>query len=375
MVGEELFDIIDIIDKIKLKEYVSSISSYDFSTLYTSLPHSKIKDKLTQLIQKTFGRERKLYLACNFSKAFFTHCVVKNYTMWTCNEVCDALTFLLDNIYVRFGSTIYRQTIGIPMGTNCAPLVADLFLYCYERDFMLSLAPDNQSDIIEAFNNTSRYLDDIFNINNPFFPNFIHQIYPSELTLNKANQSDVRSSFLDLDLHLEKGRIISKIYDKRDDFNFETVNYPHLDGDVPRSTSYGVYASQLLRFARACSRVEDFNSRNLIITKKLLHQGFRYHKLRKTLAKTYYRNFELFSNYNTPLKSLLRQGISNPDFYGDVLYRLRKILDHVHFHTIFTKLLKRFIKRGYDPLVLQQTSCLLMDPFTIHKYASYFIAR
>ena len=73
--------------------------------------------------------------------------------------MCDALTFLLDNIYIRFGSKLYRQIVGIPMGTNCAPLVADLFLFCYERDFMLSLSEDTQSDVIEAFSSTSRYLD------------------------------------------------------------------------------------------------------------------------------------------------------------------------------------------------------------------------
>ena len=70
--------------------------------------------------------------------------------------MCEALTFLLDNIYIRFGSKFYRQIVGIPMATNCAPLIADLFLFCYERDFMLSLSEDTQSDVIEAFNSTSR---------------------------------------------------------------------------------------------------------------------------------------------------------------------------------------------------------------------------
>ena len=77
-----------------------------------------------------------------------------------------ALTFLLDNIYTRFGSKLYKQIVGIPMRTNCAPLVADLFLFCYERYFMLSLSEDNQSDVIEAFNSTSLYLDDLLNIDN-----------------------------------------------------------------------------------------------------------------------------------------------------------------------------------------------------------------
>ena len=78
--------------------------------------------------------------------------------------MCDALHHLLDNIFIRFGSKLYRQIVGIPMGTNCAPLVADLFLFCYERDFMLSLSDNNQTDIIETFNSTSRYLDDLLKV-------------------------------------------------------------------------------------------------------------------------------------------------------------------------------------------------------------------
>ena len=118
--------------------------------------------------------------------------------------VCDALTFLLDNIIIRFGTKLYRQVVGIPMGTNCAPLVADLFLFCYERDFMMSLSDDKQADVIDAFNTTSRYLDDILNINNVYFDNMVSQIYHSELQLNKANASDTEATFLNskLDLNL-----------------------------------------------------------------------------------------------------------------------------------------------------------------------------
>ena len=96
-------------------------------------------------------------------------------------NMCDALHYLLDNIFIRFGSKLYRQSVGIPMGTNYAPLVADLFLFCYERDFMLSLSDNNQTDIIEAFNSTSRYLDDLLNIDNPYFEQMVGQIYPTEL--------------------------------------------------------------------------------------------------------------------------------------------------------------------------------------------------
>ena len=149
------------------------------------------------MIERTFyKKEGELYLACNDKKAFFTlkdH--YKGYQLWSCQNVCDALSFLLDNIYIRFGTKLYRQIVGIPMGTNCAPLVADLFLFCYERDFMKDLSSDNQADVIKAFNSTSRYLDDLLNIDNPYFEGMVNQIYPSELQLNKANTSDTEAPF------------------------------------------------------------------------------------------------------------------------------------------------------------------------------------
>ena len=138
---------------------------------------------------------------------------------------------------------------------------------------MMSLSDDKQADVIDAFNTTSRYLDDILNINNVYFENMVSQIYPSELQLNKANASDTKAAFLDLHLSISNGIVSTKIYDKRDDFDFEIVNFPFLDGDVPRSTSYGVYISQLIRFARASSYVTDFNTRNKLLTQKFLNRA------------------------------------------------------------------------------------------------------
>ena len=112
------------------------------------------------------------------------------------------------------------------MATNCAPLDADLFLFCYERDFMMSLIDDKQTDVIDAFNTTSRYLDDILNINNVYIDSMISHIYPSELQLNKANTSDNEAAFLDLHLSISNDIVSTKIYNKRDDFDFEIVNFP-----------------------------------------------------------------------------------------------------------------------------------------------------
>ena len=171
------------------------MSIYDFSTLYTTLPYNLIKDKLIDLIERTFQREGSPYFTCNDRNAFLNSEKPKKYHAWSCQNVCDALTFLLDNIFIQFGTKLYRQVVGIPMGTNCDLQVAYLFLFFYEIDFMMSLSDDKQADVIDAFTTTSRYLDDILNINNVYFDNMVSQIYPSELQLNKANTSDTEAAF------------------------------------------------------------------------------------------------------------------------------------------------------------------------------------
>ena len=259
----------------------------------------------------------------------------KDYKLWSCQNVCEALIYLLDNIYIRFGTKLYRQIVGIPMGTNCAPLVADLFLFCYERDFMTSLSDVKQAEIIEAFKSTSRYLDDLLNIDNPYFEGMANRIYPPELQLNKTNTSNTETPFLDLHLSISNGIVSSKIYDKRDDFDFDIVNFPILDSDVPRSTSYGIYISQLIRFARVSDHVADFNARNKSLTANLLQQGYRYYKLRETLSRFYRRHYELVSKFNVGLKTLLHQGLSEPEFYSDLIYKFKIIVGRADFSDQF----------------------------------------
>ena len=147
--------------------------------------------------------------------------------------MCKALIYYLDNIYIKFGTKLYQQIVGIPMGTNCAPLLADLFLFCYERVFMTSLSDVKQAEIIEAFKSTSRYLDDLLNIDSLYFECMVSRIYPLALQLNKANSSDTEAPFLDLHLSISNGLVSSKIYDKHNDFDFDIVNFPSLDGTFP----------------------------------------------------------------------------------------------------------------------------------------------
>ena len=167
---------------------------------------------------------------------------------------------------------------------------------------MCFFSDDTQADVIDAFNTTSRYLDDILNINNFYFDSMASQIYSSELQLNKANTSDTEAAFLELHLSSSNDFVSTKIYGKFDDFDFEMVDFPFLDGNVPRSTSYGVYISELIRFARPSSYVADFNTRNKLLTQKILKQGYQYHKVRRTFSKFYRRYYNLISKFQGGLK-------------------------------------------------------------------------
>ena len=318
----------EVLNKLKSRGFrATSLSTYDFSTLYTTLPHNLIKEKLINLIEWTFKREGSPYIACNERQAFFTSEDTKRYKLWSCQNVCEALIYLLDNIYIRFGTKLYRQIVGIPI---------------------------------------------YINIDNPYFEGMVNRIYPPELQLNKANTADTEAPFLDLHLSISNGFVSSKIYDKRDDFDFDIVNFPFLDGDVPRSTSYGVYISQLIRFARVSSHVVDFNARNKSLTAKLLQQGYRYHKLRKNFSKFYRRHYELVSKFNVGLKTLLHQGLSEPEFYGDLVYKFKKIVGRVDFSDQFRKIIVRHKRIGYNINIMRQSACLVFNPITVNNFASLF---
>ena len=149
-------------------------------------------------------------------------------------------------------------------------------------------------------------------------------------------------------------------------------NFPFLDGDVPRSTPYGVYISQPISFARASSHVADFNTCNKLLTQKLLKQGYPYHNLRKTFTKFYRRYYDLMiSKFQVKLKSLLRQRLSEPGFYGDLVYKLKKIVGSNNFSAQFIKIISHIKKIGYNINVLQQT-CLVVNPITIGNFAFLF---
>ena len=222
---------------------------------------------------------------------------------------------------------------------------------------MTSLSDIKQAEIIEAFNSTSRYMDDLLNIDNPYLEGMVNRTDPTELQLNKANTSDTEAPFLDLHLYISYGFVSFKIYDKRDEFDFDIINFPFLDGDIPRSSSCRVYISQLVRFARVSSHVADFNACNKSLTAKHLQQGYRYRKLRKTFSKFYRLHYELVSKFNIGLKTLLHQGLSKPECYGDLLYKFKIIVGRADFSDQFRKKNHMLQTYGYNLNIMRQSAC------------------
>ena len=171
------------------------------------------------------------------------------------------LNFLIDNVFVQFGGRLFQQTVGIPMGTNCAPLLADLFLYSYESEFLDGLKKKDKK-LARSFNFSFRYIDDVLSLNNPRFGDFLHLIYPDELEIKDTTDTPKSACYLDLHLEIDStGKLNTKLFDKRDSFNFQIVNFPFLSSNIPSAPAYGVYISQLIRYSRACDRYCDFLER------------------------------------------------------------------------------------------------------------------
>ena len=201
----------------------------------------------------------------------------------------------------------------------------------------------------------------------------VHRIYSAELQLNKANASDTEAAFLDLNLSIQNDIVSTKIYDKRDDFNFDIVNFPFIDGDVPQRPSYGLYISQLIRFARASLHVTDFNNRNKFLTTKLLKQGYRYHKLRKAFSKFYRRHFELIEKYHVSLKNLCNKVFVIPNFMEIwYTYKFKKIIGNQNFSNLLKRIVNRFRRAGYSLDIMRQTACLVFNPIMVEGYAALF---
>ena len=179
------------------------------------------------------------------------------------------------------------------------------FLYSYEAKFVQSLLQAGKKHLAQQFNFIYRYIDDVLSLENTKFAEYLEFIYPRELEIKETTETASSSSYLDCYLYINNGKYATRLYDKRDDFNFPIVNFQFLSSNIPSAPVYGVYVSQLIRYARACSNYQDFMDRGKVLTTKLLSQGYQDTKLVATLKKFYGRHHDLVNPYNVAVSRIV----------------------------------------------------------------------
>jgi len=185
------------------------------------------------------------------------------------------------------------------MGTDCAPFLANLFLYSYEFNWLNSKLKEKKWDTLNKFKRTCRYIDDLFTINNNnYLKIYQKEIYPSELSLTSDDKNDQVANYLDLHIEIKNNDIHYTLYDKRDSFSFPIINFPNLSGNIPTAQSYGVFTAQLVRYARGNKKLCDFKSRTLRLVGKLLTQNrFKLPRIKRTYLRFLNTHATLLKKY------------------------------------------------------------------------------
>ena len=206
----------------------------------TSIPHDLLKSRISNLVHNAFrkkdGNVRYTHINVTRAKGYLTHDINGGGdNMYTADNICKMIEVLIDNILVQFGGHIFCQVIGIPMGTNCAPLLADLFLYSYENKFLDNMIKSGHRRLARSFNLCYRYINDLVVFNNRKFLDYLKRL---QLIVEKANKSDHLADYLDLIFIIGSGgKLSTRLYDKRDDFDFHIVNFPFLSINIPSGPS------------------------------------------------------------------------------------------------------------------------------------------
>ena len=165
--------------------------------------------------------------------------------------------YLIDNVYVKAGNNMYTQNSGIPMGTDCAPQLANLYLFYYEYSYMRSLLKTNLC-LTKRFADTVMYIDDLCSLNNSKFNSQMSYIYPLRLTLKRTTESDyiVTLFITEVSISICHGKFVTEVYEKSDNFNFNIVYYPFMCSNIPARPTYRVYISQLIKINIICDNCE-----------------------------------------------------------------------------------------------------------------------
>ena len=174
------------------------------------------------------------------------------------------------------------------MGCDCAPKVADMFLYWYEHDYICrAVEKPELLSVVHILKYSSRYIDDLNvpNANNKICDIICNDIYPSELKIECTNTDLKRSSFLDLDIFVTDEGFVTKLYDKRRDFSFNVVTFANLSSNIPNSQAYGTFVGELFRICKSSTRFDDFSNEVKAFVLKLKNQKFKVNELNSRLCK------------------------------------------------------------------------------------------
>ena len=257
------------------------------------------------------GATQYTHIKIGRNKSYFTNDPSNGDKNDTANGICKMTEFLVDSIYVSFGGQLFRQIVGIPMGTNCVPLLVDLFLYSYENEFLDKLIKEGKGKLARKFNLSYRYIDDLISFSNKRFKEFISDIYPKEPTISETTEFTSVASYCDVLFTRDKSNnITTKLFDKRNAFGFHIVNFPFMLSNIPSAPAYGVYASQLICYARCCSYYSDFLSRHRAPVTRFLSQGYKVNRLSNTLKKFYGRHTDLVGQYKKNVCQMFADSIS-----------------------------------------------------------------
>ena len=283
-----------------------SVKTYDFSTLYTSIPHSQLKQNMKRFVERVFDFKDKSFIVPNLykKKAYFSDCSSKSKVQFSKDSLLECINYLIDNSFVKYDGCIYRQIIGIPMGTNAAPQVANVYLHVYEYEYIQVLIEKNDLDSLRRLKDIFRYQDDLIVFNDfGLIDGILKDIYPEEMIVNNTNISAKKCSYLDLSISIYRGKFRVTLYDKRNDYKFKVISYPFLDGNIPKNLSYGVFSSQLIRMANINTTLKGFKECIFSLVKKLVGQGFDVAALRNKFVKFYKYKINIWGKFGVDIYS------------------------------------------------------------------------
>ena len=225
---------------------------------------------------------------------------------FTKDSIKSAVSFLVSNCYFKLGSKLFRQDIGIPMGSDPAPFFANLFLYHYESRWLKRVQKTNNT-LARKFGNVFRYIDDLLALNDgQSFETYHHEIYPEELQLTKENCSLSETNFLDLKINVEEGVFKTMLYDKRDYFGFNITRLPYKDSNIPGRMFYSSIAAECLRISRSTSSVEQTVITITSLFERMYHQGAEKPKMRNSVSKVFNKH-RIGAKFNTTTSALINQ--------------------------------------------------------------------